>query len=55
VDVFAALHYLGTRVSVKWPFDQFRQGLDEDDPDARAKMLSSSLAAIKLITGTEKK
>ena len=55
IEVFAALHYLAGRMAVKWPIDQFRQGLDNGDSHKRAKMLSDSLAAIKLILQIQNK
>jgi hypothetical protein len=55
VEVFAALHYLAGRMAVKWPTDQFRQGLDDHHSEVRAKILSDSLAAIKLMLDIQKK
>jgi hypothetical protein len=48
-EVFAALNFLAARVPVKWPFVEFRRGLDSGDENARRQILNSALAAIKLL------
>ena len=48
-EVFAALSFLAARVPVKWPFVEFRQGLDSGDEIVRRQILNSALAAIKLL------
>ena len=35
-EVFAALSFLAARVPVKWPFVEFRQGLDSGDEIVRS-------------------
>ena len=39
-EVFAALEFLSTRTPVKWPFVEFRQGLQSDDETRRRKYCS---------------
>jgi len=48
-EVFAALNFLAARLPVKWPFMEFRQGLDSGDEIVRHQILKSALAAIKLL------
>jgi hypothetical protein len=48
-EVFAALEFLATRTPVKWPFMDFRQGLQTDDETRRRSIIQSALAAIKLL------
>jgi hypothetical protein len=48
-EVFAALNFLAARVPAKWPFLEFRQGLESGDEDVRRQILNSALAAIKLL------
>jgi hypothetical protein len=48
-EVFAALNFLAARIPVKWPFVEFRQGLDSGDETVRRQILKSALAAIKLL------
>jgi hypothetical protein len=48
-EVFAALNFLAARLPVKWPFVEFRQGLDSGDEIVRHQILKSALAAIKLL------
>ena len=48
-EVFAALEFLATRIPVKWPFMEFRQGLENDDETCRRKTIKPALAAIKLL------
>ena len=43
-EVFAALSFLAARVPVKWPFVEFRQGLDSGDEIVRRQILNSALA-----------
>lgn len=52
-EVYAALDYLAARAKKKWPFEQFREALDDDgtegsQPEARWQMLNASLNGIKL-------
>ena len=46
-DVFAALDFLEARAVQKWPFEQFRRGLDSTDPEGRWQMLNASFNGIK--------
>jgi hypothetical protein len=48
-EVFAALEFLATRIPAKWPFVEFRQGLQSDDETHRRNTTQSALAAIKLL------
>jgi hypothetical protein len=48
-EVFAALNFLAVRVPAKWPFMEFRQGLESGDENVRRQILNSALAAIKLL------
>ena len=48
-EVFAALNFLAARLPVKWPFVEFRQGLESADEIGRRQILKSALAAIKLL------
>jgi hypothetical protein len=48
-EVFAALNFLAARVPAKWPFMEFRQGLESGDENVRRQILNSALAAIKLL------
>ena len=48
-EVFAALEFLATRVPVKWPFMEFRQGLQSADETCRRDTIQSALTAIKLL------
>jgi hypothetical protein len=48
-EVFAALNFLAARLPVKWPFVEFRQGLESADEIGRRQSLKSALAAIKLL------
>jgi hypothetical protein len=51
-EVSAALDYLGTKATLKWPFDQFRRALVESTRDgiekeARRQVLNASLNGIR--------
>jgi hypothetical protein len=46
--VFAALDLLGSPVSSKWPFDQFRKSLDNDKEEHRWQNVNTSLNAVRL-------
>jgi hypothetical protein len=48
-EVFAALNFLAARLPVKWPFVEFRQGLESGDENVRRQTLNSTLAAIKVL------
>ena len=48
-EVFAALNFLAARVPAKWPFVEFRQGLESGDENVRRQILNSALAAINLL------
>jgi hypothetical protein len=48
-EVFAALNFLAARLPVKWPFVEFRQGLESGDENVRRQILNSAFAAIKLL------
>ena len=37
LDVFAALDFLEARAARKWPFEQFRRGLESTDPEGGGK------------------
>ena len=50
-DVFAALDFLEARAAPKWPFDQFRRGLESTDPEGKWQILNASLNGIKLAIG----
>jgi hypothetical protein len=54
-EVFAALEFLSTRTPVKWPFTEFRQGLQSDDETRRRNTTQSALAAIKLLLRTQQR
>ena len=47
-DVFAALDFLEARATQKWPFDQFRRGLESADPEGKWQILNASLNGIQL-------
>jgi hypothetical protein len=47
-EVFAALDFLEPRVSIKWPFDQFRKSLDSNNKEGRWQNVNASLNAVKL-------
>ena len=47
-DVFAALDFLQARANQKWPFEQFRRGLESRDAERRWQVLNASLNGIKL-------
>src|SRR5262245_4938766 len=47
-EVFAALDFLETRVSIKWTFDQFRKSLDSNNKEGRWQNVNASLNAVKL-------
>ena len=42
-DVSAALDFLEARAAQKWPFDQFRRGLESADPEGKWQILNASL------------
>jgi hypothetical protein len=51
-EVLAALEYLSTKATVKWPFNQFRRALVEPTRDgiekeARRQVLNASLNGIR--------
>ena len=51
-EVTAALDYLGTQATLKWPFDQFRRALveptrNEIEKEARRRVLNASLNGIR--------
>ena len=51
-EVTAALDYLGTQATLKWPFDQFRRALveptrNEIEKEARRQILNASLNGIR--------
>jgi hypothetical protein len=51
-EVTAALEYLATQATLKWPFDQFRRALVEStrngiEKEARRQMLNASLNGIR--------
>ena len=51
-EVFAALDLLATRATVKWPFDQFRQALENArsegwEVEGRWQVLNASLNGIR--------
>jgi hypothetical protein len=51
-EVSAALEYLGTQATLKWPFDQFRRALveptrNEIEKEARRQVLNASLNGIR--------
>jgi hypothetical protein len=51
-EVSAALEYLATQTTLKWPFDQFRRALAESTRDgiekeARRQVLNASLNGIR--------
>ena len=51
-EVSAALKYLGTQATLKWPFDQFRRALVESttngiEKEARRQVLMASLNGIR--------
>jgi len=48
-EVFAALNFLAARLPVRWPFAEFREGLESGDETVRHQILNSALAAIKLL------
>ena len=48
-EVFAALEFLATRIPVKWPVMEFREGLQTDDETCRRNTVRSALTAIKLL------
>lgn len=53
-EVFAALDFLAARANVKWPFEQFRNSLDNTgselwEAEGRWQTLNASLNAIKLV------
>jgi hypothetical protein len=48
-EVYAALDYLKSKSTEKWPFDQFRFALDSDDPEGRWQNLNASLNGIKRV------
>jgi hypothetical protein len=47
-EVFAALDFLSSRASRKWPFDQFRNSLDIANEEGRWQNVNASLNAVKL-------
>jgi hypothetical protein len=48
-DVFAALDFLAARASVQWPFDQFRDALENStSEEGRRQVLNASLNGIRL-------
>ena len=47
-DVFAALDFLEARAVQKWPFGQFRRGLESGDPEGRWQIMNASLNDIRL-------
>jgi hypothetical protein len=47
-EVYAALEYLQSRSATKWPFDQFRNALDNDNEEGKWQVLNASLNGIKL-------
>ena len=51
LDVFAALDFLEARAARKWPFEQFRRGLESTDPEGKWQILNASLNGIKLAIG----
>jgi hypothetical protein len=50
-EVFAALNFLAARIPAKWPFIEFRQGLNTGDPN----LLSSALAAIRILVRVQQR
>jgi hypothetical protein len=51
-EVTAALEYLATQATLKWPFDQFRRALveptrNEIEKEARRQVLNASLNGIR--------
>jgi hypothetical protein len=51
-EVSAALEYLGTQATLKWPFDQFRRALVEStrngiEKEARRQVLMASLNGVR--------
>jgi len=47
-DVFAALDFLQPRARQTWPFEQFRRGLESNDPEGRWQIMNASLNGIRL-------
>jgi hypothetical protein len=52
-EVFAALDFLAARATVKWPFEQFRESLNNTGSElwqreGRWQVLNASLSGIKL-------
>jgi hypothetical protein len=49
-QVYAALDFLETRAAQKWPFDQFRDALEDSDKDeeGRWQIMNASLNGIRL-------
>jgi hypothetical protein len=47
-EVFAALDFLGSRATSKWPFGQFRNSLDSENEEGRWQNPNASLNAVKL-------
>ncbi len=53
LTTYAALHFLGTRAKEKWPFEQFRNAIEEEGPERwqierRWQLVNAALNAIKL-------
>ncbi len=53
LTTYAALHFLGTRAKEKWPFQQFREAIDEEGPrrwqfQRRWDLVNAALNAIKV-------
>jgi hypothetical protein len=46
-QIYQAVTFLEDRAVDKWPFEQFRKALDNDEPDQRFQSLDSALIAIK--------
>jgi hypothetical protein len=46
--VLVALELLEPRMTEKWPIEQFKEALDDDNGDARCQLANASLNGIKL-------
>jgi hypothetical protein len=38
-EVFGALDYLSAQAKTKWPFEQFKEGLDREEGEGRWQIL----------------
>lgn len=53
-EVFEALDFLAAKAATKWPFEQFRTGLDTENEEGRWQVLNASLNGIRLAVKGQK-